>query len=95
MESSALHNPPPAQRQRAKISQTIRTIDWWEYKLSPMFATIYATAFLSNLSIISLWPIFLLALVALVPGAAYVSVINDLTDLRDDLASGKSNRLVG
>lgn len=38
---------------------------------------------------------FLLALAALVPGAAYVSVINDLTDLRDDVASGKSNRLVG
>jgi hypothetical protein len=95
LESSALHNPPSAQRRRAKISQTIRTIDWWEYKLSPIFATIYATAFLSNLSIISLWPVFLLALVALVPGAAYVSVINDLTDLKDDVASGKSNRLVG
>lgn len=95
MESSALHNSPPAHRQRANIAHTIRTIDWWEYKLSPMFATIYATAFLSNLSIISLWPVFLLALAALVPGAAYVSVINDLTDLKDDVVSGKSNRLVG
>jgi hypothetical protein len=34
-------------------------------------------------------------LVALVPGAAYVSVINDLTDLEDDVASGKPNRLIG
>ncbi|HEX8131728.1 MAG TPA: UbiA family prenyltransferase [Pyrinomonadaceae bacterium] len=90
-----MQNTLPAQRRGTQLSQTIRAIDWWEYKLSPMFATIYATAFLSNLAIISLWPLFLLALVALVPGAAYVSVINDLTDMEDDLASGKSNRLAG
>ncbi len=29
------------------------------------------------------------------PGAAYVSVLNDLTDIEDDLACGKPNRLVG
>jgi 4-hydroxybenzoate polyprenyltransferase len=60
-----------------------------------MFATIYATAFILHLPIISLWPLLLLAVAALVPGAAYVSVINDLTDLADDLASGKNNRLFG
>jgi hypothetical protein len=42
-----------------------------------------------------MWPLLLLALAALVPGAAYVSVINDLTDMDEDVASGKSNRLVG
>jgi len=81
--------------QKSNISQTIRAVEWWEYKLSPLFATIYATAFLLNLSIISLWPLLALALIALIPGAAYVSVINDLTDLEDDLASGKNNRLIG
>lgn len=96
MESSVVHNPRPAQERRgAKISQTIRAVDWWEYKLSPTFATIYATAFLLDLSIISLWALFFLVLVALVPGAAYVSVINDLTDLEDDLESNKNNRLAG
>jgi hypothetical protein len=44
---------------------------------------------------ISLWPVVVLTLAALAPCAAYVSVINDLTDLEDDLASGKTNRLVG
>lgn len=96
MESSVIDDPRPAQKTRgAKISQTVRAVDWWEHKLSPLFATIYATALLSNGSIISLWPLFLLALVALVPGAAYVSVINDVTDLEEDLASGKSNRVAG
>lgn len=81
--------------QGAKVSQTIRAVEWWEYKLSPLFATIYATAYLLQLPIFSLWPLLVLALLALIPGAAYVSVVNDLTDLKDDLASGKSNRLVG
>jgi 4-hydroxybenzoate polyprenyltransferase len=34
-------------------------------------------------------------LVAVSACAAYVSVINDLTDYKEDLASGKANRLVG
>lgn len=77
------------------LSQTIRAVEWWEYKLSPPFATIYATAFLLGIPILSLWRLLLLALIALIPGAAYVSVINDLTDLKDDVASGKGNRLNG
>jgi 4-hydroxybenzoate polyprenyltransferase len=60
-----------------------------------MFAAIYATALLLQSSVLSLWPVMVLSLVALVPAAAYVSVINDLTDLKDDLASGKNNRLFG
>ena len=95
MEPQVIKNPPPSQRQGPQISQTIRAVDWWEYKLSPIFATAYATALLLQLSVASLWPLLLLSLVALAPGAAYVSVINDLTDLEDDLASGKANRLAG
>jgi 4-hydroxybenzoate polyprenyltransferase len=81
--------------QKINVYQTTRAVEWWEYKLSPIFATIYATALLLNVSIASLWPVLVLSLLALIPGAAYVSVINDLTDLKDDLASGKNNRLVG
>ena len=77
------------------LARIVRAVEWWEFKLSPIFATAYATALLLNVSIASLWPLLLLALAALVPGAAYVSVINDLTDMEDDVASGKSNRLVG
>ena len=95
MESRAIKNPPPAQRGLPEISRTFRAAEWWEFKLSPMLATAYATAFILKISILSLWPQLLLALVALAACAAYVSVINDLTDLKDDLASGKANRLVG
>jgi len=73
----------------------VRAAEWWEFKLSPILATAYATAFLLKTSIISLWPQLLVALLALAACAAYVSVVNDLTDFKDDQASGKANRLVG
>ncbi|MFN2598334.1 MAG: UbiA family prenyltransferase [Pyrinomonadaceae bacterium] len=77
------------------MSRTVRAAEWWEFKLSPVLATAYATAFLLKISVVSLLPSLLLALAALAACAAYVSVVNDLTDFKDDLASGKANRLVG
>jgi 1,4-dihydroxy-2-naphthoate octaprenyltransferase len=65
---------------------------WWEYKLSPVLATIYATAALSRIPFPSLWPLVALALPALIVCASYVSVLNDLTDAQDDQASGKPSR---
>jgi 4-hydroxybenzoate polyprenyltransferase len=88
-------NSPLARRPWLELSRTARAAEWWEFKLSPILATAYATAFLLKISIISLWPLLLLLLVALAACATYVSVINDLTDFKDDLASGKANRLVG
>ncbi|HJP92407.1 MAG TPA: UbiA family prenyltransferase [Pyrinomonadaceae bacterium] len=95
MESLVIKNPSATQRRWLEISRITRATEWWEFKLSPILATAYATAFLLRLSIISLWPQLLLTLVALAACASYVSVINDLTDLEDDFASGKVNRLAG
>jgi 4-hydroxybenzoate polyprenyltransferase len=55
----------------------------------------YASAFLLRVSLVSLLPLVFIVLVALAACAAYVSVINDFTDRADDMASGKTNRLVG
>ncbi|OLE31755.1 MAG: hypothetical protein AUI36_29420 [Cyanobacteria bacterium 13_1_40CM_2_61_4] len=95
MESPATKNVSHPHRRWREIFKTIRAAEWWEFKLGPILATIYATAFLLKLSIISLWPLLLLVLVALAACAVYVSVINDFADRADDLASGKTNRLVG
>lgn len=95
MDSPTTKNTPPARRPWLEISRTARAAEWWEFKLSPILACAYATAFILKVPIISLWPQLLLLLVALAACAAYVSVINDLTDFKDDLASGKANRLVG
>lgn len=77
------------------LTKVTRAGEWWEYKLVPIFAAFYATALMLDVRVAAVWPAALITLLALVPGAAYVSVINDLTDRADDLAAGKPNRLVG
>ncbi|HEX8116789.1 MAG TPA: UbiA family prenyltransferase [Pyrinomonadaceae bacterium] len=95
MRLRAAQTHQPAGPQRPGLSQTVRAFEWWEFKLAPIFATAYATAYTLQLPLASLWPLFILVLAALVPGAAYVSVLNDLTDIEEDIASGKPNRLAG
>ncbi len=77
-----------------KILSVIRSQEWWSHKLPPLLAIAYATALMSTVSIyqIALWLVFLLG--SLIVGAIYVSVINDITDLEDDVASGKINRML-
>jgi len=72
-----------------------RADSWWEHKLSPILATIYATAALARIPFTSLWPVVAIALCALIVCASYVSILNDLTDAKDDQASGKPNRWQG
>jgi len=80
---------------RHNLTDLVRAGEWWEYKLAPILAAFYATALTLQVPVSSLWPAALVLLLALVPGAAYVSVINDLTDRDEDLAAGKPNRLLG
>lgn len=76
-----------------KILKIARSADWWEYKIPPLLAIGYATILLSDVSIFSVALKLLLLLAALMVGAVYVSVINDITDIEEDLASGKTNRI--
>jgi len=78
-----------------RIARVVRGGEWWEHKLVPIFFGFYAGSYLLGRSISSQWESAILLLLALVPGAAYVSVVNDLTDLRDDAAAGKANRMAG
>jgi 4-hydroxybenzoate polyprenyltransferase len=80
---------------RAPIYQIFRAAEWWDFKIAPVLGITYATAFVLNLSIVDLWPLLLLIIVAVAPCAAFVSILNDLTDIDEDLAIGKTNRLVG
>jgi len=77
------------------IFEPLRANCWWEHKLSPILATIYATAALSRIPFPSLWLVVALALPALIVCASYVSVLNDLTDAEDDQATGKPSRWLG
>jgi 4-hydroxybenzoate polyprenyltransferase len=75
--------------------EPFRVNTWWEHKLSPILATIYATATLLRIPFSSLWPVAALALLALIVCASYVSILNDLTDAKEDQASGKPGRWLG
>lgn len=77
------------------IVSVIRSQEWWEPKLSPLLAIGYATASFSGVSLVMLIPWLLFLLASIIVGAVYVSVINDLADMREDLASGKENRMAG
>ena len=78
-----------------RLRTVSRSGEWWEYKLVPIFAIFYATALRTGVSLWALWPAALLLVGALVPGAAYVSILNDLTDQDEDAAAGKHNRMAG
>ena len=58
-------------------------------------AAFYATAVFLRVSISSLWPAALMLLLSMVPGAAFVSVINDYSDREEDRLAGKPNRITG
>lgn len=75
-----------------RFTDLIRAGEWWEFKLVPIFAAFYATALTLDVPLLTLWRTAITVLLALVPGAIYVSVINDLTDRDEDLAAGKRNR---
>ncbi len=76
-----------------KILEAIRSHEWWEYKLPPLLAVGYATALFSPMPLYkaAIWLLFLLA--AIMVGAIYVSIINDITDIKEDEVSGKANRM--
>jgi 4-hydroxybenzoate polyprenyltransferase len=82
-------------RRIAGFLENARSHDWWEFKIPPLLATAYATALFLQVSVQELWPLLLLVLLALLPGAVYVCVLNDITDLKDDLLCGKANRMAG
>lgn len=75
------------------LSKIARASEWWEYKLPPVLAIAYATAQRAESNLYQLAPRFCILLLGIVIGAAYVSIINDITDIKEDLASGKQNRL--
>ena len=75
--------------------EIVRASEWWEFKLVPILSAFYATGVLLCVPLASMWTTAVVILLAIVPDAAYVSVLNDLTDRDEDLAAGKKNRTIG
>lgn len=69
--------------------------EWWGYKLLPLLAVFYASALVMRLDPLD-WLMGALKLLgAIVPGAVFTSVVNDLADRADDARAGKPNRMAG
>ncbi|PIW55359.1 MAG: hypothetical protein COW16_06670 [Sphingomonadales bacterium CG12_big_fil_rev_8_21_14_0_65_65_10] len=83
----------PASRSRDR--SWIRASDWWEYKLLPPLAVAYATSLYLDRTTYDALAAIALVLLSLLPGAIYVSVLNDLTDRVDDHLAGKPNPQIG
>src|SRR4028119_1990498 len=81
------------QRLIGAAASAVRGGEWWDHKLVPLLAVFYGTALHAGVPASSLWPTVLVYLAALLPGAAYVSISNDIFDLESDAAAGKPNRM--
>lgn len=79
----------------ARIGRTIRIEQWWDHKLALILSVFYATAYMRHVAVVSVWPAAIALLFAVAACAAYVSVVNDVTDRADDQRVGKSNRMAG
>jgi 4-hydroxybenzoate polyprenyltransferase len=77
---------------RLPILPLTRASEWWEFKLVLAVLTGYLTALHLGISIWDALPQLGLLLASLLPGAIFVSVLNDWTDKADDAAAGKENR---
>lgn len=78
-----------------RLAGIVRAGEWWEYKLVPILSLFYATAVLMDAPVALLWHGALTLLLALAPGAAWVSMVNDATDRAEDRRAGKTNRMAG
>ena len=77
------------------IGNTIRATEWWEYKLVPLLGVGYATAFVTATPMTEAVSVLFTALIGLIIGAVFASLINDVTDVDDDVAVGKKNYMAG
>jgi 4-hydroxybenzoate polyprenyltransferase len=75
------------------VAAAVRSGEWWDHKLVPLLTAFYATALYAGTGVFPLWQTALVFLVSLLPGAAYVSIVNDVFDIRSDEAAGKRNRM--
>lgn len=70
-----------------------RYSEWWEYKIVPILSVAYLTTLGIHQPFKAALPRIALLFAALIVGAIYVSVINDITDIKEDAIAGKRNTM--
>lgn len=77
----------------SRLYRLTRAGEWWDYKIVPGMAVLYATAFRSGATLSSLLITVAVYLVALIAGATFVGALNDIADRDDDRRAGKTDRI--
>jgi 1,4-dihydroxy-2-naphthoate octaprenyltransferase len=70
-----------------------RYSEWYESKLIPLLAIGYLVIYMNNYPLANSIPRLLFLIFSIVVGAMYVSVVNDFSDIKEDIAVGKKNRM--
>lgn len=76
-----------------KLLEFTRYSEWWEYKIVPLLAISYAFIHMAQFKFATIYYDLIFPLIAIVVGAVYVSVVNDMTDINEDFVAGKRNRM--
>ena len=80
-------------RPTRRLLRPFRVAAWWEHKLIPLAAVYYCVVVAHHASIAPHAARLGQLLVAVVAGAASVSVLNDITDREEDALAGKTNAI--
>lgn len=76
------------------LIKIIRATEWWEYKFPPILVIPYFIILSdTNLKLSTVVCSVLFIIAALVVGAIYVSILNDITDIKEDAIAGKNNNM--
>jgi hypothetical protein len=78
-----------------KVAAVIRAGEWWGHKLVSILCGFLLTLAMLGEAVAPHALALLVVLAAMIPGAAYVSIVNDVTDIGADAAAGKANRMAG
>lgn len=70
-----------------------RYSEWWEYKMVPILSVAYLTTISIHQPLKTALPRIGLLFTALIVGAIYVSVLNDITDIHEDAVANKRNTM--
>jgi hypothetical protein len=83
----------PLTSRLARFAALIRAGEWWGHKLISILCGFLLTLAMLGEGVAVHAGALLTVLASLIPGAAFVSILNDITDISADAAAGKPNRM--
>jgi hypothetical protein len=76
-----------------RLAGLLRVSSWWESKVACALGTAYAIGWMLRIDPRDIASSLLMIFSAMIPGAVYVSLVNDITDIEADRRCGKKNSM--